>query len=121
MTTLTKLILVIGATGQQGGAVARALMNKGPQIRVMTNTRKSSRTREGGRRSGQRRPDEPGPLAGGIAWDLWSVCHVHSVEAGMDAEVRQGAPLAERANKPGWCMMSIRPWAALTVIRESRI
>ena len=70
MTTLTKLILVTGATGQQGGAVARALMNKGQQIRVMNETPgKGSRTREGGRRSGQRRPDEPGRLAGGIAWD----------------------------------------------------
>ena len=36
MATQTKLILVTGATGQQGGAVARALMSKGQKIRVMT-------------------------------------------------------------------------------------
>ncbi len=32
----TKTILVTGATGQQGGAVARALLRKGQNVRVMT-------------------------------------------------------------------------------------
>ncbi|MGQ0810923.1 MAG: NmrA family NAD(P)-binding protein [Nitrospiraceae bacterium] len=36
MTTQTKLILVTGATGQQGGAVARALLANGQKIRVVT-------------------------------------------------------------------------------------
>ena len=36
MANQTKPILVIGATGQQGGAVARVLLAKGQKIRVMT-------------------------------------------------------------------------------------
>lgn len=36
MATQSKLILVTGATGQQGGAVAKALLTKGQKIRVMT-------------------------------------------------------------------------------------
>ena len=32
------IILVTGATGQQGGAVARALLTKGQKVRVMTRT-----------------------------------------------------------------------------------
>ena len=36
MAIQTKPILVIGATGQQGGAVARALLAKGQKVRVMT-------------------------------------------------------------------------------------
>ena len=33
-----KLILVTGATGQQGGAVARSLLSKGKKVRVLTRT-----------------------------------------------------------------------------------
>ena len=36
MTTQTNLILVTGATGQQGSAVANALLQKGKNVRVMT-------------------------------------------------------------------------------------
>ena len=38
MTTQSKLILVTGATGQQGGAVATALLAKGQKIRVISRT-----------------------------------------------------------------------------------
>ena len=33
-----KLVLVAGATGQQGGAVARELLKAGYQVRAMTRT-----------------------------------------------------------------------------------
>ena len=36
MAVLSKPILVTGATGQQGGAVAKALLAKGQKVRVMT-------------------------------------------------------------------------------------
>ena len=36
MAIQTQPILVTGATGQQGGAVARALLAKGQKVRVMT-------------------------------------------------------------------------------------
>ena len=38
MATQSKVILVTGATGQQGGAVATALLTKGQKIRVMSRT-----------------------------------------------------------------------------------
>lgn len=38
MATQSKLILVTGATGQQGGAVATAQLTKGQKIRVMSRT-----------------------------------------------------------------------------------
>ena len=38
MATQSNIILVTGATGQQGGAVARALLTKGQKVRVMTRT-----------------------------------------------------------------------------------
>ena len=100
MTTQTKLILVTGATGQQGGAVAKALLEKGQKIRVMT-----------------RNPEKAAALAKAGAEvvkgdltdraDLQSALQgVHGVfamstpfEAGMDAEVRQGTMLADAAKQ----------------------
>ena len=100
MTTQTKLILVTGATGQQGGAVARALVEKGQKIRVMT-----------------RNPEKAAALAKAgaevVKGDLTNQADVQSAlrgvqgvfamstpfEAGMDAEVRQGTMLADAAKK----------------------
>ncbi len=59
LTNDKKLIAVIGATGQQGGAVLRALQASG-QFKLRALTRdpgKASRTRRGSRRS---RPGPPG-------------------------------------------------------------
>jgi uncharacterized protein YbjT (DUF2867 family) len=102
MTTQTKLILVTGATGQQGGAVAKALLEKRQKIRVMT-----------------RNPENAAALAKAGAEvvkgdltnqsDLQSALRgVHGVfamstpfEAGMEAEVRQGVMLADAAKQVG--------------------
>jgi len=102
MTTQTKLILVTGATGQQGGAVARALLNNGQKIRIMT-----------------RHPDKAAELmkAGAevVKGDLTNQADLQAAvrgiygvfamstpfEAGMDAEVRQGVLLADAAKQAG--------------------
>jgi len=102
MTTQTNLILVTGATGQQGGAVARALINKGQKIRVMT-----------------RNPEKAAGLAKAgavvVKGDLTNEADLQAAlrgidgvfamstpfEAGMDAEVRQGVLLADAAKQAG--------------------
>lgn len=102
MTTQTKLILVTGATGQQGGAVAKTLVEKGQKIRVMT-----------------RNPEKAAALAKAgaevVKGDLTNQADVQSAlrgvqgvfamstpfEAGMDAEVRQGTMLADAAKQAG--------------------
>ena len=102
MATQTKLILVTGATGQQGGAVAWALMSKGQKIRVMT-----------------RHPEKAAGLAKAgaevVKGDLTNQADVQAAlrgtygvfamstpfEAGMDAEVRQGVLLADAAKQAG--------------------
>jgi uncharacterized protein YbjT (DUF2867 family) len=102
MATQTKLILVTGATGQQGGAVAKALLQKGQKIRVMT-----------------RNPEKAAALANAgaevIKGDLTNQADVQAAlrgvqgvfamstpfEAGMDAEVRQGTMLADAAKQAG--------------------
>ncbi|MBW8065343.1 MAG: NAD-dependent epimerase/dehydratase family protein [Nitrospira sp.] len=44
----TKTILVTGATGQQGGAVANSLLRQGQKVRVLTReSRQGSGTRQG--------------------------------------------------------------------------
>lgn len=102
MAIQTKPILVTGATGQQGGAVARALLAKGQKIRVMT-----------------RHPEKAASLAQSgaevVQGDLTNQANlqmalrgVHGVfamstpfEAGMEAEVRQGIMLADAAKQAG--------------------
>lgn len=102
MTTQTKLILVTGATGQQGGAVAKALLQQGQKIRVMT-----------------RHPERAAALAKAgaevVKGDLTDQADVQTAlrgvqgvfgmstpfEAGMDAEVRQGTMLADAAKQAG--------------------
>ncbi|HKC94668.1 MAG TPA: NmrA/HSCARG family protein [Nitrospira sp.] len=102
MATHTNLILVTGATGQQGGAVARALMNKGQKIRVMT-----------------RHPEKATALvkvgAEVVKGDLTNETDLQAAlrgiygvfamstpfEAGMDAEIRQGVLLADAAKQAG--------------------
>ncbi len=102
MAIQTKPILVTGATGQQGGAVARVLLAKGQKVRVMT-----------------RHPEKAASLAQAgaeiVQGDLTNQANlqmalrgVHGVfamstpfEAGMEAEVRQGIMLADAAKQAG--------------------
>jgi len=102
MATQSKLILVTGATGQQGGAVATALLTKGQKIRVMSRTpEKAAALAQAGAEVVK------GSLTN--ASDLQAALRgVHGVfamstpfEAGMDQEVRQGIMMADAAKQAG--------------------
>ena len=98
----TKLILVTGATGQQGGAVARSLLRQGQKVRVLT-----------------RNPDKAAALAKAgaevVTGDLTNTADLHAAlrgvhgvfamstpfEAGMDSEVKQGIMLADATKQAG--------------------
>ena len=99
-----KTILVTGATGQQGGAVARALLSKGHRVKALT-----------------RKPDSEAArhlVAAGaevVAGDLADTASVvraagdvdtmflmgNSYEAGMEEETRQGILAADAAKAAG--------------------
>jgi uncharacterized protein YbjT (DUF2867 family) len=95
-------ILVTGATGQQGGAVARALIAKGQKVRVMTrHPEKAAALAKVGAEVVQ------GDLTNQTVLQM-ALRGVHGVfamstpfEAGMDAEVRQGIMLADAAKQAG--------------------
>ncbi|MGE3978050.1 MAG: NmrA/HSCARG family protein [Nitrospira sp.] len=95
-------ILVIGATGRQGGAVAKALIAKDQKIRVMTrHPEKAAALAKAGAEVVQ------GDLTNQDALQL-ALRGVNGVfamstpfEAGMDAEVRQGIVLADAAKQAG--------------------
>ena len=102
MATQPKVILVTGATGQQGGAVATALLTKGQKIRVMSRTpEKAAALAQAGAEVVK------GSLTN--ASDLQAALRgVHGVfamstpfEAGMDQEVRQGIMMADAAKQAG--------------------
>jgi uncharacterized protein YbjT (DUF2867 family) len=100
MTTQTNRILVTGATGQQGGAVARALINRGQKIRVMTrHTEKAAGFAKAGAEVVKgdltNQADVKAALRG-----IYGVFAMSTpFEAGMDAEVRQGVLLADAAKQ----------------------
>ncbi|MGH7259306.1 MAG: NmrA/HSCARG family protein [Nitrospiraceae bacterium] len=100
METQTMTVLVTGATGQQGGAVAKALLTKGQKIRVMTrNPEKAAALAKAGVEVVQ------GDLTNQAILQM-ALRGVHGVfamstpfEAGMDAEVRQGIMMADAAKQ----------------------
>ena len=102
MAMQTKPILVTGATGQQGGAVARALLAKGQKVRVMTrHLEKAASLAQAGAEIVQ------GDLTNQVNLQM-ALRGVHGVfamstpfEAGMEAEVRQGIMLADAAKQAG--------------------
>ena len=102
MATQSMTVLVTGATGQQGGAVAKALLAKGQKIRVMTrNPEKAAALAKAGAEVVQ------GDLTNQAILQM-ALRGVHGVfamstpfEAGMDAEVRQGIMMADAAKQAG--------------------
>ncbi len=95
-------ILVTGATGQQGGAVAKALIAKGQKVRVMTrHAEKAAALAKAGAEVVQ------GDLTNQtvLQMALRGVNGVFAMstpfEAGMDAEIRQGIMLADAAKQAG--------------------
>jgi len=94
-------VLVIGATGQQGGAVARELLSRGHHVRAFTRNVDSDSARQIESRGTE--------LAVGDAEELESVARaargvdaVYAMttffESGLEAEVRQGLAIADAVN-----------------------
>ncbi|MBA1145250.1 NmrA/HSCARG family protein [Mesorhizobium neociceri] len=97
-------ILVTGATGQQGGAVARALLSKGHRVKALTRKPDSEAARHLAAAGAE-------VVAGDLA-DRASVVRVaegvdtmflmgNSYEAGMEEETRQGILAADAAKAAG--------------------
>lgn len=102
--TSKRSILVTGATGQQGGAVARALMAKGHRVRALTRKPDSDSAR-------QLASAGADVVVGDLA-DAASVVKAakdvdtmflmgNSYEAGLEAETRQGILAADAAKAAG--------------------
>jgi len=90
MTTQTKLILVTGATGQQGGAVARALLNYGQKIRIMTrHPEKAAGLAKAGAEVVKGDLTNQADLQAAVRGIYGVFAMSTPFEAGMDAEVRQ--------------------------------
>lgn len=104
MTTQNELILITGATGQQGGAIARGLLAKGRKVRVMT------RHPEGEKAVALERLgaeivagdlDDAASIERALsgAWGAFAV--QNTWEAGVEREEEQGIRFAEIARRVG--------------------
>jgi uncharacterized protein YbjT (DUF2867 family) len=98
------LILVTGATGQQGGAVARELLAGGHKVRIMTRHPESPAARrlaEAGAEVVKGDLDDSASLEKAVAgaWGVYSV--QNTWEAGVVREEAQGKDLAHIARKGG--------------------
>jgi uncharacterized protein YbjT (DUF2867 family) len=97
-------VLVTGATGQQGGAVARALLSKGHRVKALT--------RKPGSNAARRLASAGADVVAGDLDDAASVVKAasgidtmflmgNSYEAGIEAETRQGIAAADAAKAAG--------------------
>ncbi len=98
------VILVTGATGQQGGAVARELLAAGHRVRAMTRKPESEAARALaglGAELVQADLDEAGSLERALegAWGVFAV--QNTWEAGVEGEEEQGKRMAELAREHG--------------------
>ena len=102
MTTKTNLILVTGATGQQGSAVAKALLQKGKNVRVMTrNPGKAAALAKAGAEVVKGNLTNQADLQAALRGVHGVFAMSTPFEAGMDEEVRQGVMLADAAKQAG--------------------
>lgn len=97
-------ILITGATGQQGGAVARELLAKGHAVRALTRNAESPAAQalaKLGARIVVGNLDDAASLEQAVA-GAWGVFGVQNAQgAGVEGEERQGSRLAEIARKKG--------------------
>jgi uncharacterized protein YbjT (DUF2867 family) len=102
MATQSKLILVTGATGQQGGAVATALLTKGQKVRVMSRTpEKASALAKAGAEVVKGNLTNASELQAALRGVHGVFAMSTPFEAGMDQEVRQGIMMADAAKQAG--------------------
>lgn len=99
-----KLVLVTGATGQQGGAVARELLKKGYQVRAMTRNPGSDKAKalaEAGAEVVKGDLDDAASVKAALegCWGAFAV--QNTWEAGVEGEERQGKEFAKLAKEAG--------------------
>lgn len=104
MSNDDRTILVAGATGRQGNAVARGLLDKGYSVRALTRKPDSPAADDLLRRGAEIVAgdlDDPGSVEIALegAWGVFAVLTM--AEAGVDWEVEKGTQLAELAKKAG--------------------
>src|SRR6185436_11538096 len=98
----TKLILVTGATGQQGGAVARSLLRQGQKVRALTrNPAKAAALVRAGAEVVQGDLTDPASLQPALQGVDGVFAMSTPFEAGMEEEVGQGVFLADAAKAVG--------------------
>lgn len=100
----TDVILVTGATGQQGGATARELLAAGHKVRAMTRNPDSAAARALAVLGAEVVPGDLNDLASleralSGAWGVFSV--QNTWEAGVEQEEVQGKRIAEAARRAG--------------------
>jgi len=98
------VILVTGATGKQGGAVARELLARGHAVRAMTRKPDSEAAKAVAKLGAKVVPgnfDDPSSLTRALngAWGVFGM--QNTWEAGVEGEEKQGKRLAELAKKAG--------------------
>jgi uncharacterized protein YbjT (DUF2867 family) len=100
----TDVVLVTGATGQQGGAVSRQLLSRGHKVRALTRKPEGEAAKA---LAGMGAEVVPGELDDAASLEkalrgAWGVFSVQNTwEAGVEGEERQGKRLAELARKAG--------------------
>jgi uncharacterized protein YbjT (DUF2867 family) len=104
METGKSLIAITGATGQQGGAIARELLAKGHKVRAITRKPDSTKAKDlrglGAEIMAGDLDDESSlERAVSGAWGLFAV--QNTWEAGVEREEEQGKRLAEVARRKG--------------------
>jgi len=103
--TDTKTVLITGATGQQGGAVAKELLKRGGfKVRAMTRKPDGAAAQSLAKLGaeivvGDLNDAESLDRALSGAWGVWAV--QNTWEAGVDAEEAQGKRLAHRSREKG--------------------
>ena len=104
MTDTGKTVLITGATGQQGGAVVRHMLNPGWRLRALTRNSSSAAARDltgRGVEVVQGDLEDPGSLGQAMrgVYGVYSVQDFWSV--GAKREVQQGKNVADAARKAG--------------------
>ena len=104
MSNESRLILITGGTGKQGGAVARELLAAGHRVRVMTRNPKSATAQELaslGAEIVKGDLDDASSLPDALR-GVWGAFALQNTwEAGVEREEEQGKRFAEAAHKAG--------------------
>ena len=101
-----RIILVAGATGQQGGSVTRSLLADGWSIRALTRDPNKPRAQELARQGVELvtgNMDDRAAIDGALAgvYGVFSVQNTWLPEVGIEGEIRQGLNLADAAKAAG--------------------